>query len=295
LRGEDMASYSKTKMNPTGFSRNQIKLYIILLPVVLFMMLPIVYIITTAFKPIDEMFLFPPRFWVQNPTLSNFKKLFDVGSNEIPVSRYVFNSIVVTVAVMFFSILISSMAGFALSKMKFAGKKFWFEVNQLALMFVPASVAIPKYLVVEKLGLIDTIWAHIFTLLAIPVGLFLVKQFIDQIPDSLIEAAYIDGAGDFLIYRKIILPIIRPALATVAILAFQTVWNGTETSSFYINNEELKTLAFYMNSLSSSSGNTIAGQGIAAAASLIMFVPNVIIFIICQSKVLNTVAYSGIK
>lgn len=290
-----MASYSKTKMNPTGFSRNQIKLYIILLPVVLFMMLPIVYIITTAFKPIDEMFLFPPRFWVQNPTLSNFKKLFDVGSNEIPVSRYVFNSIVVTVAVMFFSILISSMAGFALSKMKFAGKKFWFEVNQLALMFVPASVAIPKYLVVEKLGLIDTIWAHIFTLLAIPVGLFLVKQFIDQIPDSLIEAAYIDGAGDFLIYRKIILPIIRPALATVAILAFQTVWNGTETSSFYINNEELKTLAFYMNSLSSSSGNTIAGQGIAAAASLIMFVPNVIIFIICQSKVLNTVAYSGIK
>ncbi|MDF2542336.1 MAG: transporter permease [Herbinix sp.] len=290
-----MASYTKTKMNPKGFNKNQIKLYIILFPVILFMLLPIVYIFTTAFKPIDELFLFPPRFLVKNPTISNFTKLFEAGSGEIPVSRYAFNSIVVTLAVLFFSIVISSMAGFALSKMKFAGKKFWFEVNQLALMFVAASVAIPKYLVVEKLGLIDTIWAHIFTILAIPVGLFLVKQFIDQIPDSLIEAAYIDGAGDFMIYRKIIIPLIMPALATVAILAFQTVWNGTETSSLYINNDQIKTLAFYMNTLSSTSGNTIAGQGIAAAASLIMFLPNVIIFIFFQSKIMNTVAHSGIK
>ncbi|HCM12636.1 MAG TPA: ABC transporter permease [Lachnospiraceae bacterium] len=290
-----MASYAKTKMNPKGFHKQQIKYYIILFPVVLFMLLPIVYIVTTAFKPIDELFLFPPRFLVKNPTLSNFTKLFEAGTGEIPVSRYVFNSLLVTAAVLFFSIVFSSMAGFALSKMKFTGKKFWFEVNQLALMFVPASVAIPKYLVVEKLGLIDTIWAHIFTLLAMPVGLFLVKQFIDQIPDALIEAAYIDGANDFTIYRKIVLPMIKPALATVAILSFQTVWNGTETSSIYINNEELKTLAFYLNTLNATTGNTIAGQGIAAAASLIMFVPNIIIFIFFQSKVMDTVAYSGIK
>jgi ABC-type glycerol-3-phosphate transport system permease component len=290
-----MASYAKTKMNPKGFHKQQIKYYIILFPVVLFMLLPIVYIVTTAFKPIDELFLFPPRFLVKNPTLSNFTKLFEAGTGEIPVSRYVFNSLLVTAAVLFFSIVFSSMAGFALSKMKFTGKKFWFEVNQLALMFVPASVAIPKYLVVEKLGLIDTIWAHIFTLLAMPVGLFLVKQFIDQIPDALIEAAYIDGANDFTIYRKIVLPMVKPALATVAILSFQTVWNGTETSSIYINNEELKTLAFYLNTLNATTGNTIAGQGIAAAASLIMFVPNIIIFIFFQSKVMDTVAYSGIK
>lgn len=282
-------------MNPKGFSKHQIKFYIILFPIILFMLLPIVYIFTTAFKPIDELFLFPPRFLVKRPTLSNFTKLFEAGSGEIPVSRYVFNSLIVTLSVLFLSIFFSSMAGFALSKLKFAGKKFWFEVNQIALMFVAASVAIPKYLVVEKLGLIDTMYAHVFTLLAIPVGLFLVKQFIDQIPDSLIEAAYIDGAGDFMIYRKIVIPIIMPALATVAILAFQTVWNSTETSSLYINNDELKTLAFYMNTLSASSGNTIAGQGIAAAASLIMFVPNLVIFIFFQSKIMNTVAHSGIK
>lgn len=290
-----MASYVKTKLNPKGFHKQQIKYYIILFPVILFMLLPIVYIFTTAFKPIDELFLFPPRFLVKNPTLSNFTKLFEAGTGDIPVSRYVFNSVLVTAAVLVLSVVFSSMAGFALSKMKFAGKKFWFEVNQLALMFVAASVAIPKYLVVEKLGLIDTIWAHIFTLLAMPVGLFLVKQFIDQIPDSLIEAAYIDGAGDFMIYRRIVVPIIMPALATVAILSFQTVWNGTDTSSVYINNDELKTLAFYMNTLSTTTGNTIAGQGIAAAASLIMFVPNIIIFIFFQSKIMNTVAHSGIK
>ncbi|MBE5967932.1 MAG: carbohydrate ABC transporter permease [Lachnospiraceae bacterium] len=290
-----MASYVRTKMNPKGFHKQQIKYYIILFPIVLFMLLPIVYIFITAFKPIDELFLFPPKFWVKNPTLSNFRKLFEAGTGEIPVSRYVFNSILVTGVVLFLSIVFSSMAGFALSKMKFAGKKFWFEVNQVALMFVTASVAIPKYLVVEKLGLIDTIWAHIFTLLAMPVGLFLVKQFIDQIPDALIEAAYIDGANDFTIYWKIVLPIIKPALATVAILSFQTVWNGTETSSIYINKEELKTLAFYLNTLNASTGNTIAGQGMAAAASLIMFVPNIIIFIFFQSKIMNTVAHSGIK
>jgi len=290
-----MASYTKTKMNPKGFSKHQIKFYIILFPIILFMLLPIVYIFTTAFKPIDELFLFPPKFLVKRPTLSNFTKLFEAGSGDIPVSRYVFNSLIVTLSVLFLSIFFSSMAGFALSKLKFAGKKFWFEVNQVALMFVAASVAIPKYLVVEKLGLIDTMYAHVFTLLAIPVGLFLVKQFIDQIPDSLIEAAYIDGAGDFMIYLKIVIPIIMPALATVAILAFQTVWNSTETSALYINNDELKTLAFYMNTLSASSGNTIAGQGIAAAASLIMFVPNLVIFIFFQSKIMNTVAHSGIK
>jgi ABC-type glycerol-3-phosphate transport system permease component len=290
-----MASYVKTKMNPDGFHKSQLKFYIILSPIVLFMLLPILYIFSTAFKPMDELFLFPPRFLVQNPTFENFLKLMETNSGEIPVSRYLFNSILVTAAVLFFSLILSSMAGYALSKMRFRGKKTIFEINQLALMFVTASVAIPKYLVIEKLGLIDTIWAHVFPIIAIPVGLFLVKQFIDQIPDSLIEAAYIDGAGEFLIYRKIIIPLIMPALATVAILSFQTVWNGVETSTYYVNKDSLKTLAFYMNTLSSANGNTIAGQGLTAATSLIMFLPNLIIFIFFQSKIMSTVAHSGIK
>ena len=157
-----------------------------------------------------------------------------------------------------------------------------------------ASAITPRYLLIDKLGLINTYMAHIFPLIAMPVGMFLVKQFTDQVPDSLIEAAIVDGAGYFTIFRRIILPLVRPAIATVAILSFQQVWNNTETSIMYTNRENMRTLTFYMNTLASNT-NAVAGQGVAAAASLTMFLPNLILFICMQSKVMNTMAYSGIK
>ena len=146
----------------------------------------------------------------------------------------------------------------------------------------------------SRIGIIDTRWGHIFPLIAIPVGLFLIKQFVDQVPNELIEAAKVDGAGDFYIFTKIIIPLIKPALATVAILSFQAVWGNVETSSLYVNTETKQTFAFYMSTLLSQS-NSVAGAGISAAASLIMFIPNLIIFIILQSQVMDTMAHSGIK
>ena len=284
-----------TQINPDKFHKSQLKFHFILVPLSILMILPIIYIIATAFKPIDELFAFPPTILVKNPTLDNFRDLFAVSStSSVPVSRYVFNSIVITVVVVFFSIISSSMAGFALSKLDFKGKKLLFEINQLAIMFVAAAVAIPKYLLLEKLGLLDTFWVHVLPVLAIPVGLFLIKQFIDQVPNEIIEAAHIDGATDFSIYWNIILPVIKPAIATVAILAFQTIWNDAVTSQIYVNSESLKTFAYYMGTLSGTAG-TIAGQGITAAATLFMFLPNLIIFIIMQSQVMSTVAHSGIK
>jgi ABC-type glycerol-3-phosphate transport system permease component len=173
------------------------------------------------------------------------------------------------------------------------------NINQAALMFVPVAVMIPRYLTVNLLGLTNTYFAHILPLIPLPVALFLVKQFIDQVPDSLIEAAYIDGASDFKVYLKIIIPMIKPAIATAAILVFQQVWANLETSNFYVNDEGLKTLGFYMNTLATqtdiSSGVNIAGQGMAAAASLIMFIPNLVLFIILQNSIMNTMAHSGIK
>jgi ABC-type glycerol-3-phosphate transport system permease component len=281
-------------MNPSGFHRSQLKVYACLAPVMLFMIFPVVYIFSTAFKPMDELFLFPPRFLVRNPTLDNFFRLMEQTKTAIPMSRYLLNSLIVTSVVLVASVTFSGMAGYALSKFRFTGKKTLFEINQLALMFVPASVAIPRYLVIERLRLIDTIWSHILPVMVIPVALFLVKQFIDQVPDSLIEAARIDGANELAIYRKIVVPVIRPALATVAILSFQAVWNNMETSQYYINRETLRTFAFYMNTLAAGDGG-IAGQGVNAAASLVMFLPNLLIFILFQSQVMNTVAYSGIK
>ena len=161
-------------------------------------------------------------------------------------------------------------------------------------MFVSVAVMIPRYLVIDFLGIKNSYWAHILPLLALPVGLFLVKQFIDQIPDALSEAAYLDGASDFTIYRKIIMPLIKPAIATTVILSFQAVWTNVESSNLYVTDDSMKTLAFYMNTLASQN-NTVAGQGIAAAASLIMFIPNLLVFIILRKSFMNTMTHSGIK
>jgi ABC-type glycerol-3-phosphate transport system permease component len=187
----------------------------------------------------------------------------------------------------------STLAGFALSKMKFRLKKPLFELNNLALMFVPVAVTIPRYLTITAMGILDTYFAHILSLLAMPVGLFLIKQFIDQVPDSLMEAAQIEGASAFTVYRRVVLPLIKPAIATGAILSFQMVWNNIETSALFTSSESIRTLSFYMNTLTSV--GTVQGQGMAAAASLIMFIPNLVLFIIMQSSVMNTMAHSGLK
>ena len=281
--------------NPTRFHKSQIKLYLFLIPFAFFMILPIVFIINHAFKPLDELYAFPPRFLVEKPTLENFDNLFKLANaSGIPLSRYVINSLIVTLAVVFLSIVISTMAGFVLSKKNFRGKVAIFEINNAALMFVPIAVMIPRFLTISFLGIDDTFFAHILPLLAMPVGLFLIKQFIDQIPDSLIEAAIIDGASDFKVYLKVILPLIKPAIATAAILAFQLVWNDVETSTLFTTSENMRTLAFFMNTLATDT-NVVVGQGMAAVASLIMFAPNLILFILLQSMVMNTMSHSGLK
>ncbi|WP_078379040.1 carbohydrate ABC transporter permease [Sutcliffiella halmapala] len=291
-----MSAFHGSKINPDRFHRSQIKFYLFLIPLAVFMAMPIVFVFSHAFKPIDELFAYPPRFFVQKPTFQNFIDLMNnTSASGVPMSRYLFNSIAITLLVVLLTVLISTMAGYALSKKRFRLKKTIFEINTLALMFVSAAVVIPRYLLIEKVGLLDTFVVHIFPLIAMPIGLFLVKQFIDQIPNELIEAAQMDGATDYQIFGKIIIPLVKPAIATIAILSFQLVWNNTETSTLFVNDENLKTFAFYMSTLTATTGNTVAGQGMAAAASLIMFIPNLIIFIILQSQVMNTMAHSGIK
>lgn len=291
-----MAKYRGMTINPKRFYKDQIKFYAILIPMAIFVALPMIFILSHAFKPTNELFAYPPRFFVRVPTFNNFRNLVQVASTSgIPFSRYLFNSIIVTVVGVFLSILVTSMAAYALSKLKFKGKKWLFEINTLALMFVPIAVTIPRYLTISALGLIDSYSVLILPLIAIPVGLFLVKQFIDQTPNELIESAKIDGASEMEIFLKIIMPIIAPAVATVGILSFQLIWNDVVGSSLFINNESMRTLSFYFSTLASLTGNPVAGQGMLAAATLIMFVPNIVIFIFLQAKVMNTMAHSGIK
>lgn len=291
-----MASLNGIGINPKKFHKSQLKFYIILLPLVAFTLLPLIFIFFNAFKPMDELFIYPPRFITLHPTLKNFKNLLEAtGKSNIPASRYLFNSIIIAITVVVLTIILTTITAYVLSKKHFKSKDLLIKINLFAIMFVPIAVAIPRYLVIVRLGLIDNFLGHIVPLLASALQVFLLKQFMDGLPDSYIEAAEIDGATDIYIIWKIVTPLVMPAIATVAIITFQVAWNSTEASTLYINNESLKNFAFYMGTLSSTTGNTVAGQGLSAASSLIMILPNLIIFIIMQSKVMNTMAHSGIK
>jgi multiple sugar transport system permease protein len=258
------------------------------------MILPVVYLINQAFKPLGELYAFPPTIFVRKPTLKNFEHLFMLsGITGVPMSRYLVNSVVISVLTIILNLIITISAAYVFSKKKFRIKNMLFNINQMALMFVATAVAVPRYIVIVNTGLIDTWLAHILPMLAMPVGLFLVKQFVDQIPDALIEAAVMDGAKDFRIIQKVIIPLTKPALATTVVLTFQAVWQATEASNNFISNDTMRTLAFYLNSLATN--NTVAAAGITAAASVILFVPNLVIFIVMQSKVMNTMTHSGIK
>ena len=164
------------KINPKYFSASQIKFYLILIPLAVFMIIPVVYVINQAFKPLGELFAFPPTIFVKNPTVKNFKDLFELsGTTGIPMSRYILNSAIVTLITILLNLFITILAAYVFSKKKFRAKKALFEINQLALMFVPTAVAVPRFLVIVKAGMIDTWWAHVLPLAAMPVGLFLVK------------------------------------------------------------------------------------------------------------------------
>ena len=289
------ASYFGTMIDPKSFHPSQIKFYLVVIPILLITLLPILFIVSHAFKPLDELYAYPPKFFATRATLDNFRNLITATSQTgITFGRYIFNSIIVTVAVIVLSLLLSSLAAYSFTYLEFKGKQFLFAANQFAIMFIAVAVAVPRFMVISALGINNTYFAHIIPLLAMPVGVFLLKQFMEGIPKELNEAAIIDGANKFQVYWHITLPMVKPALATVAILAFQQVWNNTETSSLFITDEALKTLPYYFGSLSFGT-SSIAVQGISAASSLIIFLPNIILFIVLQNKVMNTMAHSGIK
>ena len=296
-KGAEAMARSGITFNPDRYNKDQNGFHAFLILLSIFMGLPIVFVFNHAFKPFSELFQYPPRFFVRNPTIENFARLISFSEESgIPISRYIFNSVFTTTVVVVFSIILSSLAAFALSKLQFKGKELLNKINQYSLMFVPVAVAIPRFLILINIGIYNTYWAHILPLLAMPVGLFLVKQFMDtNVPQELIEAARIDGADNWRIWWNIAIPLVKPALVTVAILAFQISWMNMEGSNLFVDQEALRTLPFYMSTVVSQQGNIVVTAGVGAAAQLIMFVPNIIIFIIMQNKVMASMATSGIK
>jgi ABC-type glycerol-3-phosphate transport system permease component len=273
------------------------KLLVFLLTLLaVFMLLPLVYMFNHAMKPYQELFLFPPNFLVREPTVNNFIELVNsTAASIVPLSRYFFNTVVVAFLAVSGITLLSAICAYPLSKHPFPGRGFLFMTIIVSLMFANETVQIPRYIVVNALGIMNTYWAHILPIIVLPVGVFLLKQFIDQLPSELLEAAKMDGASELRILLQIVIPLVMPAVGTVAIIAFQLVWGNVETSQLFMQDESMKTIAFYFESLTNGLANDVARQGAAAAAALIMFVPNLLIFLFFQSKVIATMAHSGIK
>ncbi|GGD79827.1 ABC transporter permease [Paenibacillus nasutitermitis] len=276
--------------------RTQVVITLLLVVFGVFMVLPLLFIFNNAFKPRSELFIFPPTLFVREPTWANFAALSRITEDSIvPFSRYLFNSIAVSVSGTLAVLLISALCAYALSKHSFPGRNLLFAAIILSLMFVQEAVQIPTYILVSELGMMNSYWAHLLPHIASPVGVFLMKQFIDQIPNELIEAGKIDGAREFSIIMRIVLPVAMPAVATSAILQFQTIWGDPNTSILFMQDDTMKTLPYFMSTLISASANSVARQGAAAAAVLILFVPTLLIFLVFQRKVIATMAHSGLK
>ena len=257
----------------------------------LFSLFPLVYTVVSAFKPFSEIFIFPPRLTVDNPTLDNFYDLGTIVEGfSIPLSRYIFNTLIITGLGTLGTVFLGSMAAFPLAKYKFPGSKVMSDIIVYALMFSTSVTAIPNYLIMSKLGLIDTYWAVILPAVGGTLGLYLMKNFMEQVPDDMLEAAKIDGASEFEIYFKVVMPLCKPAWITLVILSFQQMW-GT-TGGVFIYSEELKPLSYVLSQLVSGG---ISRTGVASAVSLLMITVPIAVFVFSQSNVIETMSTSGIK
>lgn len=268
-----------------------IGIFIILFIFGFLMVLPMYYAIITSLKPLDELWIFPPRFWVAKPTFKNFADLFSNLSNSwVPFSRYIFNTVFISVVGTFGHVIIASMAAYALSKKRFYGSQTIFKVIVTSLMF-SGSTAIPTFIIMSKLGLIDTYWSIILPAFSSTLGLYLMKQHMESmVKDTIIEAAKIDGAGEMRIFWTIVMPMVKPAWLTLIVFSFQGLWNATGAT--YIYTEQLKTLNYAISQIISA-GISRAGAG--AASVVFMMILPIAVFMFSQSNIVETMSSSGIK
>ena len=257
----------------------------------IFMALPLVMIINNALKPLDEIFQFPPKIFVRNPTLENFSDLFVLMNNSwVPFSRYILNTIIITGGGMVGHVICASLAAYPLSKHKFPGKNILFNMVVLSMMFSWTVTQIPQYLIISWLHINNTYAALILPAFSFGMGLYLMKQFMEQLPDSLMESARLDGASEWKIFWSIVMPNVKPAWLTLAIFQFQQMWGNT--GSLFLRNEELKPLQYALQQI--TAGGT-ARAGAAAAVTFIVAAVPIIFFLICQRNVLETMTTSGMK
>lgn len=257
-----------------------------------FMFLPMLYTVSQSLKPFDELFLFPPRFFAIRPTFRNFGMLFNLlDVSWVPFSRYIFNTVLISVGGTFGSLVLSSLCAYALSKIDFPGRNFFFQVVQKSLMFSPAIVSTLQFIIMSKLGIIDTYWAILLPACASSLGLYLMKQFMDSnVTTEVLESARLDGAKEFRIFWSIAMPMVKPAWLTLIIYSFKDLWQTGSTSVIY--SENLKTLNYAIGQLAAAG---ITRQGVSAAGTVFIMLVPIIVFVVSQSNIIETMGSSGMK
>ena len=275
--------------NRTGFGNFMVFLFLAVFG--LFFLFPIIYAAITAFKPMEEILIFPPRLYVKNPTLDNFLELAMMMEDSwVPLSRYIFNSLWISAAGTLGHLLLSGMAAYPLAKINFPGRKWMKQLVVMSLLFTSSVTYIPVYIVMKFLGLIDTQWSMILPAWQSSLGLYLMMNFMTNLPESMLEAARLDGAGEFRICFGIVLPNVKPAWMTLMIFSFQGLWNATGAS--YIYSEQIKMLSAITSTITAGG---IARTGVSAAAALLMMLPPILLFIFAQNNVIETMSSSGMK
>lgn len=257
-----------------------------------FMFLPMLYVIMQSLKPLDELFVFPPRFFVIHPTFDNFRSLFSLMNDSwVPFSRYIFNTIFITFAGTLGNLIFASMAAYALAKIKFPGSKLIFSMIVTSLMFHSTVNQVTHFILLSAFGWIDSLLAIIVPAMASTLGLYLMKQFMETaVSDSVLESARLDGASEFRIYLTIAMPMVKPAWLTLMIEAFKGLWNTG--ASIYIHSEQLKTFNYAIGQILAGG---IARSGAGAASTVIMMMVPITVFVINQSQIIETFGSSGMK
>lgn len=273
----------------------RVMLYALLLAMVVVAALPLFVMVSRSLMPLDELFIYPPRLLVRKPTLRNFSDLLtSLSSSTVPFTRYIFNSLFTTVVTVTISIMVCCMGAYGLVKHKPAGANAIFAVVLAALMFSTHVTQIPNYLVVNRLGLVNSYLALIIPKIAVAYNFFLVKQFCEQLPNSILEAARIDGARELRVFWTIAMPLLRPAWTTLAVFSFVSNWNDYFSPLIYISSNALKTLPLALQTLGGGAG-VVARAGTVGAATFLTTLPSVLVFAIMRGKVMETMSFSGIK
>ena len=290
---------SKVKQPKEQFKRSvtrsvggDIGIYIILAIFGVIMVLPLVYAIAQSLKPLDELWVFPPRFFVVNPTFKNFTDLFKLmGDSWVPFSRYIFNTAFISVVGTAGNVLFSAYAAYAIAKIPFPGRNFLFKIVVYSLMFNSTVTGITNFITMSALGWVDTYFAVIVPAFCTTFGLYLMKQFMEtSVTDAVLESARRDGASENKIFWKIAMPMVKPAWITLIIFAFKDLWNSG--ANMYIYSEQLKTFNYAISQLVTSG---ISRSGVSAAATVVMMIVPILVFVITQSNVIETMSASGMK